>query len=326
MAKMKTLHLIGLLFVSLFSLMNFCQAITSAKENGQMGVVVIAHGVPMPMMPMWNERVIRLVESVKSPYPVETAFLDYEKERTLEKAVKRLETKGVNEVLIIHLSPCSYSSHHEELYYLTGFRKDLGIYTQITGKPIQSTIKRFAISPCMDDHPLVTDILRQYAQELSKDPAGESLILLGHGPVEEVENIMWVRQLKRIGREIRKSLNFREIVCMTLRNDSADLIRDQAYEDLRETASRLAINSRVIVVVYSLGEGMLQEEVKRILKGVQVVVSTRGIVSHSNTVKWIEATIKNGMNQPKVPPINRKWSVMDRETGKPIGTHHYGLL
>jgi pyruvate/2-oxoacid:ferredoxin oxidoreductase alpha subunit len=104
------------------------------------------------------------------------------------------------------------------------------------------------------------------------------------------------------------------------------LIRDQAYEDLRETASRLAINSRVIVVVYSLGEGMLQEEVKRILNGFQVVVSTKGIVSHSNTVKCIEATIKNGMNQPKVPPIHRGWNRMDYETGKPFGTHRYGCM
>jgi hypothetical protein len=43
-------------------------------------------------------------------------------------------------------------------------------------------------------------------------------------------------------------------------------------------------------------------------------------------VKWIEATIQKGMQQPEVPPINRKWSIMDKETGKPIGTHRYGLL
>ena len=43
--------------------------------------------------------------------------------------------------------------------------------------------------------------------------------------------------------------------------------------------------------------------------------------------KWIEATIQKGMQQPEVPPVNRKWSIMEQITGKPPpGTHRYGLL
>jgi hypothetical protein len=43
-------------------------------------------------------------------------------------------------------------------------------------------------------------------------------------------------------------------------------------------------------------------------------------------VKWIEAVIQQGMQQPEVLPINRKWTLMDQETGKPRGTTRYGLL
>lgn len=36
----------------------------------------------------WNQEVLKLIGSVKSPYPSETAFLDLDEERSLEKSVK----------------------------------------------------------------------------------------------------------------------------------------------------------------------------------------------------------------------------------------------
>ena len=310
----------GITIISLFGLIIAC---SHAAQKDTMGVIVISHGAPIPE---WNQNVMNLIASVKSPYPIEPAFLDYDKDRTLEKAVRRLEAKGVNDILIVHLSPSSYSNHHEEIRYLVGLRKDLGLYTEMTETPIRST-SRFAVSPGMDEHPLIVEALTEYVRELSREPTRESLILVGHGPVEEVEDIMWVRQLKRISKEITKTLNFQEVVCMNLRNDAADLVREQAHTDLRETGQRLSKQGSVIVVIASLGTFMLQQEAKNSLKGVpSVTISAKGLMSHPNTVKWIEATIQNGMNQPAVPPINRKWSNLDYDTGKPVGTHRYGLL
>ena len=315
----------GLFFIfALLSLhhTNPTDAIESGKE-APMGVVVISHGAPMPV---WNQKVSELVASVRSPYPLETAFLDYDEEQTLEKSVRRLEEKGVEEILLIHLSPSSYSVHHEEIKYRVGLRKDLGIYTNETDPPIKSKVKRFVASPAMDDHPLMVEILRDYAKELSRDPTQESLVLLGHGPIEDVEDIMWVRQLKHIGNEIRKTLPFKEIVCMTIRNDAADLVREQAADDLREEVTRLSAHGRVLVVTYALGSMTLQMEVKNILRRIpQVVMSTKGVASHPKAMKWIEETISRGMNQPEVPPIKRTWSHLDYDTGKPVGTHHYGF-
>jgi len=263
---------------------------------------------------------------VKSPYPVEPAFLDFDEQRTLAKAARRLEDKGVNEILIVHVSPSSYSSHHEEVRYLAGLRKDLGVYAETAKKPIQGNVK-FAVAPCMDDHPLTVEIVKDFARELSQDPAHESLLLVGHGPVEELENIMWVRQLEKTAQEIEKTMPYKEVVCMTLRADAPDLVREQAHEDVRKTASRLSNQGRVIVVICGVGIKMLQFELQHLLKGIpSVAISQKGFINHPNTVKWIEATIQQGMRQPEVPPINRKWSIMDKETGKPIGTTRYGLL
>jgi hypothetical protein len=313
-----------LFLCTLFAIWSFLvTSCADTAEKAAMGVVVITHGAPIPQ---WNETVMRMISTVKSPYPVEPAFLGFDEERTLAKAARRLEDKGVNEILIVHLSPSSYSSHHEEVRYLAGLRKDLGVYTEDAERPLQSR-SRFAVSPCMDEHPLAVEIVKDYARELSQNPAQESLLLVGHGPVEELENIMWVRQLEKIGREIQKTISFKEVACMTLRSDAADLVRDQAHEDARKTALRLSAQGRVIVVICGVGIKMLQFELQQLLKGVpSVVINQKGFINHPNVVKWIEATIQQGMQQPEVPPINRKWSIMDKETGKPIGTTRYGLL
>ena len=104
-------------------------------------------------------------------------------------------------------------------------------------------------------------------------------------------------------------------------------MREQAHEDVRKTALRLSAQGRVIVVICGVGIKMLQFELQHLLKGIpSVAINQKGFINHPNAVKWIEATIQKGMQQPEVPPINRKWSIMDKETGKPIGTNRYGLL
>ena len=322
--KQKNSAGLRLFLCTLFAIWScFVISCADTAEKKAMGVVVITHGAPIPQ---WNETVMRVISTVKSPYPIEPAFMDFDEERTLAKAAGRLEDKGVNEILFVHVSPSSYSSHHEEVRYLAGLRKDLGVYTEDAGPPIESN-SRFAVSSCMDNHPLAVEIVKDYARELSQNPAQESLMLVGHGPVEELENIMWVRQLETIGQEIKKTVPFKEVACMTLRSDAADLVRDQAHEDARKTALRLSTQGRVIVVICGIGIKMLQFELQHLLKGIpSVVINQKGFINHPNTVKWIEATIQKGMQQPEVPPINRKWSIMDKETGKPIGTHRYGLL
>jgi hypothetical protein len=296
-----------------------------SPEKTETGVIVVAHGAPVKI---WTDKVLNIVEKVNSPFPLETAFLDYHKEKTLANAINRLEDRGAMNILVVHLSPSSYSVHHEEIKYLLNLREDLGIYTEEADPPIKSNIKKFVVSPAMDHHPLVADILTDYTRALSRNPENESLILLGHGPVEELANIVWVRQLEHMGKMIRAQLRFREIVCMTMRNDSADLIREQAIIDLRRTVKRLKKEGRVIVVPYLLGKGGFHKDLQSHLKGMisPEDICMKGVISHLNTARWIEDIINRGLDQPYLAPINRNWSTYDYETGKPVGTHRYGFM
>ncbi len=323
MKHMRTSVIWLFIFAFLFLYYGISADDTAYGGESKIGVVAISHGAPMKT---WNEKVAKLVAAAKSPYPMETAFFDYDEERTLGKSIKRLQGKGANEILVLHLSPSSYSMHHEELRYRVGLRKDMGIYTEEMGPPLKIDVKKIIVSPCMDEHPLMVDVLTDYAKELSQDPAKESLVLIGHGPVEELANIMWERQLTRIGKKIKARLSFREVVSMTLRNDSADLIRDHVADTLREKVKHLSTQGKVIVVFYVLGPMMVQIETKRILRKIpNLVISKKGMASHPKAVKWMEDIISKGMNQTEAPPIKKTWSHLDYDTDKPVGTHRYGF-
>lgn len=296
-----------LLYISILLLIiSYLFLSPGAAKSQEFGTILIAHGSNKPE---WNNKVVKFYNNIKPDLPPsQLAFLRFVEESTLENAVIKLrdENPGIRKILFIHLSPSSYSIRHEEIESIVS--------------PLLRPSLQYKIAPAMDDHPLSAEILKDYAKALSRSPEKESLILLGYGPAEELENIVWVRQLERMGEMIRRDILFKEVACMTLRHHSADLIRSQAIADLQRTARRLKENGRVIVVPQvfcSLPENGFQKEVQSCLKGIvdpQDICKT-GIISNPKTKEWIKEVVGKEMDQPVIKNVNRTWSAMDAEMG-----------
>jgi sirohydrochlorin ferrochelatase len=292
-------YILILLFVSGYFFLS-----PGAAKSQEFGTVLIAHGSNNPE---WNTRIKEFYNNIKPDLPPsQLAFLRFVEGNTLQEAVTKLinDNPGIREILFVHLSPSSYSIRHEEI---------ASIASPLIQPPLQ-----YKIAPAMDDHHLSVEILEDYAKALSRSPGNESLILLGYGPIEELENIVWVRQLERMGERIRRDLGFREVSCMTLRHHSADLIRSQAITDLQRTATRLKEGGRVIVVPHifcSLPEDGFQREVQSCLRGIVDLqdICTMGIISHPMTKEWVKEVVRKGMKQPGIKIVNRTWSAMDAE-------------
>ena len=69
------------LFIFAFLCLYYCISVDDTAYGGEakMGVIAISHGAPVKT---WNQKVANLISSVNSPYPIETAFFDYDEERT----------------------------------------------------------------------------------------------------------------------------------------------------------------------------------------------------------------------------------------------------
>jgi hypothetical protein len=309
---MKTNKIMFLTIVALLLITSYLLLTPDTAESAPFGVVLIAHGSDKTE---WNARIQGFYNSIKNELPPsQLAFLQFVAGSTLEDAVNALKAGNpdVQEFLFVHLSPSSYSIRHEEI--------ELKV-SQLPTPPL-----KYQISPAMDDHPLAIAILKDYANEFyindpARSPANESLILIGYGAPDELENVEWVRKLKRIGESIRIDLGFREVACMTLRHHAADLVRSQAIADLQETAKRLKEQGRVVVVPYILSalpqnHGFIKE-LESCLRGIVKPgdICKKGVISHDNTKAWVKEVVRNQMNQTGIRPVNRNWSAMDAEKG-----------
>jgi len=309
------------MFILLF-IMIYLFLTPGSAESEQFGVVLIAHGSNQPE---WNTKIEDFYNSFNRDLPPsQLAFLRFVEGRSLEVAVNNLRNDhpDMKEFLFVHLAPSSYSIRHDEI--------------ELTVADLIKPPLQYKVAPAMDDHLLAGSILKNYAEEFyrnspTRSPENESLILLGYGPTDDLENVAWVRQLERIGARIRADLRFKEVACITLRHHAADLIRSQAIADLQRTARRLKVQGRVVVVPYILcavPEDGFQRELQSCLRGIvdPQDICKKGVISHDNTKAWVTEVISKKMNQTVLRSVNRNWSAMDGEMATPLGSNKYDRI
>lgn len=51
------------------------------------------------------------------------------------------------------------------------------------------------MTPVLNDHPIVADILASRARAISRDPENEAVIIVAHGPIEEADNRRWLADM-----------------------------------------------------------------------------------------------------------------------------------
>jgi hypothetical protein len=317
------------------------------KQPEKFGVVLVAHGSNNPELDC-NSQVQALYEKIKRDDPslkLELAFLRYANKKTLKDAVNNLQAQGIKDnILIIHLSPSSFSIRHieltESIAETIAPEKKVMIKKPWSYKQVLASYAlpamRYAVSPAMDDNPIIINILSDQAkeilnrpsQEILRNPESASLLLVSYGAIDELENILWNRQMEQIGEAIKSKIGFRSVACISLRNHSADLIREQAIIELIKTAKSLKDQGRVIVVPYVLCAGAFQQSLQSYLGGIipPEDISSKSVITDLDAVVlWVRNVIARGMNQPASPSVNRNWSLMDIEKGDKIGTNKYGV-
>lgn len=139
------------------------------------------------------------------------------------------------------------------------------------------------------DSPLVDDILIERVRALSREPARESVLIVGHGPADDGENERWLEKMRQRTRGIPKIGHFRDVRCETLREDWPEK-RAPAEERIRSFVEQGSRNGgRVIVLPFRVaGFGPYRE----ILQGLEFVSDGRGFCPHPNMTRWIEQTAR----------------------------------
>ncbi len=272
------------------------------------GILLLAHGGS----PEWNARVTDLAAQVDKTRPTELAF-GMATRANIQAAVDRLISRGVTEIVAVPLFVSSWSSVITSTEYLLGLRAEApaaladyarmnhgqsgaraanshdGHATEDGTRPVVSRVP-IRMTPALNDHPLVANILASRARSISHDPTREAVVIVAHGPNEDEDNRRWLADMGRVVERIRSTERFAAIEYLTLRDDAPKPVRDQATAELRDRVQRHARDGRrVLIVPLLISFDGNDKALRERLEGLSYTVPDAALMPDDRLVTWVLA-------------------------------------
>ncbi|MDO5554225.1 MAG: CbiX/SirB N-terminal domain-containing protein [Planctomycetia bacterium] len=186
---------------------------TSDVEDSRPGLLILSHGSPSPK---WNEKVNRLVETVREInrdravfHAVEGAFLEFA-QPDARSGIEKLEDAGCDRIVVVpaFIFPTSHS--HFDVPAV------LGIYTspsvRATLQEENATVAHARVPIVVTQTLSESDLLAHYVLDevkaISKHPESEALLVIAHGDAAHEGLITPV--MKRITHGAAEAVNLAE--------------------------------------------------------------------------------------------------------------------
>jgi len=298
-------------------------AIDLNKETN-IGILIMAHGGGTT----WNNMVKQASEPLIDQFPVEYAW-GMANFVSLQKAVKALEEKNVERIIVIPLFISKHSPIFRQAEFLLGLRNELvdqpmpvmhntDEFAEMAGIELNDshfmhnmifppTLNQIVINTsvqftnALDDHPMVADILRRRILKLSNEPARETVVLAAHGPNGEEDNIGWVKNMESLAAQVQnmqKENNsdiFRNILALTVRDDASEEIHEQAKQHLRAIVRQGNISGKVIVIPVFLSPGGREKSVAQRLEGLDFKWSGETLLPDENLTTFLVDSVNQAL-------------------------------
>ncbi|MCC7416186.1 MAG: hypothetical protein IT176_03520 [Acidobacteria bacterium] len=290
-----------------------CLVLLAARTSSAgPGVLLLAHGGSAE----WNGRVTELAEQVNAIRPTETAF-GMATRASIQNAVDRLVARGVTEIVAVPLFVSSWSSVITSTEYLLGLRADapaaLAGFAKMNHAPAGGTSETamngheqhsgmadgttpvaspvpIRLTPALNDHPIVAEILASRARAISRDPAKEALIIVAHGPNEEDDNRRWLADMASLAGRIRHAEPFASLEYLTVRDDAPTPVRDAATARLREAVQReVEAGRRVLIAPLLLSFGGIERGLRERLDGLSYTMADAALMPDDRLATWVLA-------------------------------------
>jgi sirohydrochlorin ferrochelatase len=270
------------------------------QQTPSAGVLLLAHGGKKN----WNDEVSKLAAQVDQSIPVEVAF-GMATRQNIQDAIDRLVQRGAGRIVAVPLFVSSHSSVITATQYLLGLRSEappeLARYARMNhnpgrhsdgaspdaATPVRSRVP-IRMTAALDRHPLVAEILLSRAQDLSRSPGQEVVVVVAHGPVSDAENAKWLSDMGALVERMRQASAFRRIEYLTVRDDAPEPIRSQAAAELRAVVGRAAQQGhRVLVVPLLIAYGGIEDGIRKRLEGLPYEMSSQGLLPDHRLVRWV---------------------------------------
>ena len=268
---------------------NYTWYASDPDVQGKFGVIILAHGFGDHGDEVLKNQLGDMAES----YPVTFAYgMSMMMSDHIQLGLNDLTEAGVTDIIVIPVVSTRHNSLMRQWEYIYGLRTE----PEYGRVPQVSTPAQLHFLTPLDDHPLVGEIVLDYANEISQVPQNEEVIIVGHGPVDPDDNLDQLALMENIANVLRDNADFAAVRVVSLQDDAARDVRMARIRELREMVYKANQQQRdVLIVTNLLGTRIVQSGLRRNLRGLDYRFNPKGLIQHENFIEWINLSVNEAM-------------------------------
>ena len=255
------------------------------SKAGSTGVLGLAHGFKEPGNTQFREAYAGIGANYPSTYAVGMAMMTSDH---IQSAVEALEEAGAKTIVVVPTTTADHSTLTRQWDYIFN-RRDDSAYLDV---PRVETGAELVWTRTPTAHPIIAEIMLDYAREKSIDPANETVVILGHGPQSKEDNDKELEILARHAAYIQSEGGFADVIFGNVQDDAPPQVRKKNVAELRDRA-QAAIDSgnKVIAVHTSLTQSGVVRRLNKDI-GDLAAFNDKGLMQHPRFADWIDAAVR----------------------------------
>ena len=273
---------------------------SNLEMQGSIGVLILSHGVGENS----DRMLIEAIEPVSSRWPTAVGFgMAMMQSAYLQSAVDDLQARGATTIVLVpNGTTTPYNSLTRQWKYIFDIDGQESTYLDVP--KIQSDA-RFVLADHFGDSELITEILYEHAKDVSKDPANEVVIIVGHGPEDTEDNGPDLEILRAHVDRIAAKNEFADVKIINLQDDAIPAIRESNVRKLRRWVKQADKKDQTpIVAVLAAASHGVQTHIRQDLRGLDYVFADKGMSENPKYIEWLASVIETAIDEEQLAKAN----------------------
>jgi hypothetical protein len=272
--------------------------VSDTKLRGDTGVLILSHGV--------GENSDRLMKQSLEPLaarkPTAIGFgMSMMNSAHLQAAVDDLVARGAKRIVLFDQGTTTqYNTLTRHWKYVFGMQPEP---SYLAVPRVNAPGVQFIWAGHFNDSPMVTDMLYDNVRSVSRRPANEVVIIVGHGPEDMQDNGPDLRIIQSHADRIKARGEFADVKIINLQDDAIVPVRESNVRKLRSWVQQANKAGReVIVVAIAAASFGVQQHITTDLKGLKYTFAEQGLSAHPKFVQWVESSVDQALAASAAAP------------------------
>ena len=265
---------------------DYGEYLSGASVTGEIGILALGHGFRETGDALFKSALDPIADRYPTSVGLGMSMMD---SGHIQTEVDKLVAAGAKTIVVVPVTMGADSSLVQQWDYIFG----RGAESAYLDVPQVTTEADIVIAPTPTFSPIMSRILRDFAVEISTEPANEVVIVIGHGPTEEEQNAQELAAMELHAAFIRGNSDLKDVRVATLQDDAPRAIRAANVERIRGWIEEAEGQGKTVLVISTLPtQGAVQGRIKNDLAGLAYKGNMKGFVEHPAFVEWVEETVR----------------------------------